>query len=87
MSGVEAMNKMDYDTRFDNTDECPETQRDPNAGSYDDDEPYSDRISHADDMRMALAEAEAADYADHCCDDDDAWPEDTGLEDIYDEET
>lgn len=72
MDGVEAMTKMDYDTRFDNTDECPETLRDPNADGCDE-EPMSDRISHADDMRLALAEAEAADYADHCCDDDDTY--------------
>lgn len=75
---------MDYDNRFDNTDECPVTQRDTNAGSYDDDEPESDRISHADDMRQALADAEDVIYAEHCCDDDDAWPGDNGLEDIHD---
>ena len=64
---------MDYDTRFDNTDSCPEALRDPNAGTYDDDDPASDRISHAEDMRIAHAEAESAIYGDHCADDDDIW--------------
>jgi len=47
------MNKLECDPTY--NDDCPDTLRDPNAGSYDE-APDSTRISRADDLAWRQAE-------------------------------